>query len=603
MNKETIYIEPNDDITKILSKIKSSDKKIVALVPPKRSNVLLSSVNIKLISRAARSSEKNVVLVTTDDSLTKLAMSAKIPVASSLKSRPILPGHEEPTKEKPEESLVSKINNVDPADFLDEPEISKLVEEDDEEEIIEEETEDEKEEPESKKQNKNNKKEDNEDDEKDEDEEEDDDEEDDEDEEKDNKKEKSSKSSKKKEKKKSKTGSESWFSEHKVWIISGSAFVVLMTAFLIWAFVFAPSVKLDIKVRTTSENFAENITVTKDSKNENTQSGIFYAHEEKKENEQTIKFTATGQKDMGEPASGSLVVYYQSPNSFSFNIASGSTFTYNGLEYVSLAPVTIQWDGKKTNVCDNKDDYEADVGCQMSATVSVKSSSPGEKYNVSGRQSGWASKEYPSLSVYNSSDISGGTSKIVTIVQESDVNLALDKLKSEHQNSEKDELLKNLPESVLPITASFKIDATDPVATPGVGQEVPEGTTPSVSSKTTYSILTLERAQIEQFIKDKAKIDDNQKLYSYGSPFVEYFSQNDESNYSGKLKTTYKYGPKISETEVLDKISGQKIGRIEPELKTNFPGIASVSIEKSHFWVSSVPKDPNHIKIELEVEE
>ena len=91
MNKETIYIEPSDDITDILSKLKSSDKKIVALVPPKKPSVLLSSVNIKLIARTAKAEKKAVVLVTTDDSLTKLAMTANLPVAPSLKSRPVMP--------------------------------------------------------------------------------------------------------------------------------------------------------------------------------------------------------------------------------------------------------------------------------------------------------------------------------------------------------------------------------------------------------------------------------------------------------------------------------------------------------------------------------
>ena len=94
MNKETIYVEPGDDITDILARLKSSEKKVIALVPPKKPGVLLSSVNIKLIARTAKSEKKAVVLVTTDDSLTKLAMHANLPVAPSLKSRPVMPGHE-----------------------------------------------------------------------------------------------------------------------------------------------------------------------------------------------------------------------------------------------------------------------------------------------------------------------------------------------------------------------------------------------------------------------------------------------------------------------------------------------------------------------------
>ena len=35
MNKEVIYIDSEDDITDVISKVKSAKEKIVALVPPK----------------------------------------------------------------------------------------------------------------------------------------------------------------------------------------------------------------------------------------------------------------------------------------------------------------------------------------------------------------------------------------------------------------------------------------------------------------------------------------------------------------------------------------------------------------------------------------
>ena len=109
--------------------------------------------------------------------------------------------------------------------------------------------------------------------------------------------------------------------------------------------------------------------------------------------------------------------------------------------------------------------------------------------------------------------------------------------------------------------------------------------------------------RIEEFIKSKAKLEDNKRIYSVGSPFIEYFTENESGIYSAKLKTTYKTGPKISESEVLERLQGEKIGRIEPVLKDSFPGVGSVSIDKSYFWVSSVPSDPNKVKINLTVEE
>ena len=91
MNKDVIYIEPEDDITDIISKIENSKSKIVALVPPKKAGVFRSVVNIKLIAKSAASAEKTVVLVTTDPPILKLAAATKIPVTKNLQSAPSIP--------------------------------------------------------------------------------------------------------------------------------------------------------------------------------------------------------------------------------------------------------------------------------------------------------------------------------------------------------------------------------------------------------------------------------------------------------------------------------------------------------------------------------
>jgi len=53
MQKDVIYIDVEDDITAIIGKVKASEHKIVALVPPKRIGAIQSAVNLKLVLRAA----------------------------------------------------------------------------------------------------------------------------------------------------------------------------------------------------------------------------------------------------------------------------------------------------------------------------------------------------------------------------------------------------------------------------------------------------------------------------------------------------------------------------------------------------------------------
>ena len=604
MNKETIYIEPSDDITDILSQLKATDKKIVALVPPKKPTVLLSSVNVKLIARTAKSEKKAVVLITTDDALTKLAMAANLPVAKSLKSRPVMPGEEPKPEAKPASSSEKPEAKAEPAEESAaetepepekaEPKPSKTSEKETEAEEAEEDSVVD-----------DIEKEESEEDAEDEDEDDDDEEEDD----------KASKKDKKKAKKSKKvkseaTGFKGFIINHKIWVILGSILLVGVIGFLVWAFKFAPAVDVAVSVRTTSSNFSENVIFTTQPADEDLEKSTFYLHDEKLEKEQVVKFTATGKKDMGEAASGEVIAiaYFLEPGSTA--VPAGTKFSHGSFDYLSTTDTTVVGPSKKTasaykTVCDNYSDDNFEIGvdyCQVSVAISVKAAAPGEDYNLGATSEGWSSS-VGGLSVLTRTDITGGTSKIVTVVQQSDVDQALDKMKSESSDNGKNELLAKISNTVMPIDASFKIEATDPKVTPAVGEEVKEGVTPQITTKTSYSIFTVDSVRIEDFIKKKATVEEGKRLYSTGEPFVEYFSKSDDTTYSAKLKTTYKVGPEISETEILEKIQGEKIGRVEPILKDSFSGISSVKTEKSYFWVNSIPSDPNKIHIELTVEE
>lgn len=91
MNKDVIYVDVEDDITAIIDKVKSSQARIVALVPPKRIGVLQSAVNLRLLNRAAESSDKRLVLISNSEQLQALAATVKIPVAKNLQTKPEVP--------------------------------------------------------------------------------------------------------------------------------------------------------------------------------------------------------------------------------------------------------------------------------------------------------------------------------------------------------------------------------------------------------------------------------------------------------------------------------------------------------------------------------
>ena len=67
-----------------------------------------SAVNIKLISKTAKSKDKAVVIVTTDPSLVKLSALSGLPVAKTLNSRPMLPSEFTKRKKQETEDLEEK---------------------------------------------------------------------------------------------------------------------------------------------------------------------------------------------------------------------------------------------------------------------------------------------------------------------------------------------------------------------------------------------------------------------------------------------------------------------------------------------------------------
>ncbi|HTH71826.1 MAG TPA: hypothetical protein VL737_00500, partial [Candidatus Pristimantibacillus sp.] len=94
--KDVIYIDVDDEITGVIDKLQGSDKKIIALVLPKRATVLQSIVNMKLLKRAATEAKKNLVLITSEGGLMPLAGSVGIHVAKSLNTKPEIPDNPAP---------------------------------------------------------------------------------------------------------------------------------------------------------------------------------------------------------------------------------------------------------------------------------------------------------------------------------------------------------------------------------------------------------------------------------------------------------------------------------------------------------------------------
>ena len=570
MNKDTFYIEPEDDITDIINHIKASKQKIIALVPPKKLNVLRSSINLKLIARTAKMHDKAIVVVTTDPTLMKMAALSSLPFAKNLSSRPTLPSEfneadlEYPAKAKkanPSEEIeinekaapASSVSRVRTANEsatprantdsnlaknstmnLDSEEVAKTSE----------------------------------------------------DEEADN------------QPKKILT-----LDSLKNRILIGVVAAVLLIGSFIWAFILAPAAKISVKIKTIAENFSENVSFVTDAKQAVSKDGKFFLETASLEKNSEVEFEATGEKNVGDKATGELRLIATFDMSTTTATASrpdvatvpqGSAFAYRNLNFLTDQEVKISWDGSISN-CDAG---RHNGKCQVAKTVKATAIEGGAKYNIEAVSSGWQSS-VAGVEGYANSAFKGGTDKIQKIVTASDITKAKEKLTE--ADGAKEELFEKVPSDDIKIEDSYKKVTADPTSSPAVDQPTENGKA-KLTAKTTYSVNYVDKAAIEEYVKSvvSTRLGSDQKIYETGNIFIEKF-QNNNNSVTAKIKATLKTGPEVTEQSVLEKSLGKKVGEVTTLIKS-INGVSDVEVNTSFPWVRQIPSDANKVSIKITVE-
>jgi hypothetical protein len=581
MNKDVIYIEPEDDITDILTKIKGAKGEIVALVPPKKAGVLRSAVNFKLIAKTARETDKTAVLVTTDGSLVKLAGAVGMAVAKNLQTKPEVPGGiavKDNTVETEEEDVIDgeeakaivaeerrvekeaakKDSKKKPTEKEAVTAIAaeKPVEDDvvEEEEIIEE--------------------------------------------------------AEAKSKKKKKGSVVPDFAKYRKIIILGVIGAIAIAGFLVWALIFAPTARISVTVRTTAKNFSENVSFVTDKDKADPENGVFLMEEQKLVKSSRVEFVATGEVDKGSKATGTLTLKRNATTPrTAIELPAGSRFTINSLTFITTEKATLR------AIADDDCTGGPITGCtglktDITATVKVAAEFAGASYNIEAGSTGWG----PTGKGYSitGSAMTGGTTRVVKVVSETDIAEAKKSLDGVSEGEGRAELLADFPTGLVPIATSFVTKIGEPTSTPALDAEVADGVTPVLVAETTFTMFGVDRERIAEYIEakslEKFSGTELQKVYSTGvsdnadenKAFIESFREAD-GEFVGRLKSTVQIGPEVTEEMVAERTLGKKVGEVQTQLRS-INGISSVNVQTSFFWVNSVPNDINKVTIKITVE-
>lgn len=602
MNKEVIYLEAEDDITDILTKLQQAEQKLVALVPPKKSSILRSSVNMKLVARVAKECDKIVVVVTQDPAVVKMAMSARIPVAKTLQSRPVIPT-EANVRAAEAAEVVDEIDETDlkgkksrnksesastngqeielggELEAEDTKTASKMPPEDadlasskrsDKSANTIDLSDEDLEKVASKGQ----------------------------------KGQKSGLKSRLTGNKSTKNPSESnnFFEKYRKWIMIGAPIALVLILVLVWAFVFAPSATITVAISSTPENFSENISFTTEPGEENIEEGIFYAEQQTLEQKYSGEFESNTKENKGDKAVGAVTVSTtftpkvgnEVADPFSIVVNDGDIFTTDsGLRFVATTSNTLTWDGDNLLTgCSS-----LTKACRLAATITVEAEKGGEDYNISASET-WHT--YQGLyTVSNSMAFSGGTTKMEKVVGQDEVDKFADTQLADHTTDGREMVFADVPKDMIAIESSFKADIADRSSTPAVGDVIGESTKPKAEVKVTYSVYMVERTKVEDYIKHKLSLGDDRKVYDYDEIYFERFTSIDEA---ARLKAVVSIGPVVTEDSIFEKAKGRKTGEVQSELRL-ITGVSSAEVRTPFFWVNKIPNDRSKVTIILEGEE
>jgi len=540
--KDVIYIDVEDDITAIIGKVKAAKQKIVALVPPKRTGVLQSAVNLRLLSRAADSADKRLVLITGNSALGSLAASAKIPVAKNLQSRPeiaeipalavddddVIDGSSLPVGDHAATTVDAKSDVVPPGamENLDiDGEAAPL---------------------------------------------------------------KPKRTDAPKTKKGIKVPDFGSFRKRMALGIGGG---ILLIVFLVWAFVFAPRATVVISAKTSDIVVKSPVSIGDNLQTNSDKATLASVTKTDKES-MSVDVPATGTKDVGDKATGTMTITRNGVSDQSATIPAGTGFSSGNYTFVTTAAATVPASSIKGISLDHG-----------SVTVGVRAMDIGDGYNLSAR-------DYDSsVSGYSASgtQMSGGSKRTVKVVTSDDLQKAQDNLVKQNTDAAKAKVKKLFASDVVVIDSSFVAKTDNMNLTPGAGEEAPDGKA-KLTTDVTYTMVGVAKDDLDNYLKPavtkQLTSEKSQRIYDSGAAsakLTEYQPASGQDPATVQLVATAKVGPKINDDDIKEQVKGKRTGEVIGDLKA-IDGVSDVDVNLSPFWVTSIPGDVNKITVEFKLQ-
>jgi predicted secreted protein len=580
--KDTIYIDVDDEITTVIDKVMSSDKKLVALVLPKRASVFQSIVNMKLLKRKGDESSKNIVLVTADSSIMPLAGAVGLHVAHNLNSKPEIPSAPVIGKNMVEASEDEKIANINPDTGEGTIDLSKMAQEEESPKESKKVNEAKKVTSQPKQSAKSSIK-------------------DPETIELDNSDEVDQEEKpmdtampaaavaadkKKKDKKpaKDKVKVPNFERFRMISILSIIAIVVIV---ILWVVLFKVLPQATINIKTNAQNVNANLTFTLNN-NANSFSlsnDILPAKIVSETKTYTATVNSTGQQNNGKQATGSVtftVCEQQFPLSTPNPIPAGTGITQNNLTYVTDSKANFSYDTTTIN-----------CAYYTSSNVNITAQQGGSSYNTPNNNTQFNVSGYGN-NISAVGGASGGTDNIVTVVSQQDITNAENKITTNNSGAQSYLISQLTQNNYYPIKATFN------ASKPNISPNAAVGTianSVTVTETIRYTMYGVNKSDLIKLLDSniKSQVGAGQSILNSGLSTATY-TVGSPSN-SITMSTNAIVGPNINVAKLKQEISGKNVNQIDSLIKSN-PDVSGVSVKLSPFYVSTAPS-PSKINIKI----
>lgn len=377
--------------------------------------------------------------------------------------------------------------------------------------------------------------------------------------------------------------------QHRVLWIGGGLLAVLLLLALNYYFTTA---KVTLYAKAEQVNASFSFTADPASARSDPSAGVLAATQPTANKTLSASVTATGSKDNGTKARGQMTVsncYDNSPHT----LVAGTRFVApDGKVFRSDSDVTVP--GGTGSF----------FGCSTPgrATVSVTADQNGDSYNLASGTK-YSIPALPSdqqAGIYGTGgQMQGGTSKISKVITQGDIDkakqAALDADKGDGANTLKSKVGKNQ----IMLEPSVQQNVISLNSNPDAGAESP---TANLTIQVAYTALAVAKSELADLTKaqEQKQIGEGQQIYEDGSGNLKLTAEKAAASGAQKFNAAASafVGTKINTDALAKQIKGKKYGDAA-DIAKNVPGVDRAEISLSPGWATSMPGIVKHIHVTI----